>query len=80
MPELAPPVEVGVGAPAPANQVLWHRAQKLDEEGQVVLIAWVFVRSLGVKEVVTGSKLENHASQRPDVCGGVIACIDDGLR
>ena len=63
VPELATPVEVSVGATTPGDQILWHGSQEFDEECQVVLISWVFVGGLGVKKVVTGCELKNHAGQ-----------------
>mmetsp|Transcript_117496 Transcript_117496/g.251070 ORF Transcript_117496/g.251070 Transcript_117496/m.251070 type:complete len:229 (-) Transcript_117496:967-1653(-) len=45
----------------------------------MVLVTRVFLRGLRIEEIVAGHELEDHAGQRPDVSGDIVASVDDRL-
>lgn len=54
-------------------------ANQLANCGQMVVVLGVRLALLGVKEVVTGHKLEDHACQGPDIGGRVVFTVEDDL-
>mmetsp|Transcript_25824 Transcript_25824/g.85951 ORF Transcript_25824/g.85951 Transcript_25824/m.85951 type:complete len:261 (-) Transcript_25824:1577-2359(-) len=62
VPEITAAVEVGHRSPALGDQFRRHWPQEFNEERQVILIARVLLRGLGVEEIVASDQLEYHAS------------------
>lgn len=50
------------------NQTCGNRSEQLNDVSQMILIPWVVVTRVRIKQVVTGGKFKGQASRAPNVC------------
>mmetsp|Transcript_33391 Transcript_33391/g.73020 ORF Transcript_33391/g.73020 Transcript_33391/m.73020 type:complete len:231 (-) Transcript_33391:793-1485(-) len=58
----------------------WESSEKLDHQGQMVLIPSPVLTSAGIKEEVARNQFEQHACSAPDVSSFIPVGPDDNLR